>query len=63
MLQLTGIVWSGRGSINGLELNCMEKHSKEFLVAPGHSVEIESDVTAETDLIVFSVFPLAHKCV
>ena len=52
-----GIVWSGVGRINGLELDCHRESYKEFLVTPHHSMTLEN-TSDTTDLIVFTVFPL-----
>ena len=56
-LIFAGIVWSGKGKLNGLDVNCREKLHREFLVTPHHLLELEN--TSDThDLIVFTVFPL-----
>ena len=56
-----GIVWSGRGSINGQQLDSESQDYREFLVTPGHSMELCNSSSPTTDLIVFSVFPLTHS--
>lgn len=56
---IAGIVWSGEGSLNGQQLDCRSRDCKEFLVTPGHSVQLCNSSTT-IDLMVFAVFPLTH---
>lgn len=51
-----GIVWSGEGLVNGLQLDCKEKEKKEFLVCPNSPVVYEN-TSQDRDLLVFTVFP------
>lgn len=53
-----GIVWSGVGSINNQQLDAQSQEQREFLVTPGHSMQL-LNTSSNTDLIIFSVFPLA----
>ena len=54
-----GIVWSGEGSLNGQQLDCRSRDCKEFLLAPGHPMQLCNSSTT-TELMVFAVFPLTH---
>lgn len=51
-----GIVWSGKGSINGNALDASDNTQKEFLVVPNTLVFLES--TGPVSLYIFTVFPL-----
>lgn len=55
-----GIVWSGKGNVNGLGVDCQDQQRKEFLVTPNRLVEFEN-TSEKQDLIVFTVFPLLVK--
>lgn len=57
MRPFAGIVWSGEGTINELPLSHSEKGRREFLVTPGHKVEL-CNISSELDLFVFTVFPM-----
>ena len=52
-----GIVWSGAGTINDQPLETQSQDRQEFLVTPGHSMQL-SNTSSHTELMVFSVFPL-----
>jgi len=45
--------------VNGLKLNCVEKGCQEFLVTPHHGMLLEN-TSLSSDLMVFTVFPLAQ---
>ena len=51
-----GIVWSGAGTLNGLELNAEKSDSREFLVTPGHSAAF-SVSKGGSMLLIYCVFP------
>ena len=51
-----GVVWSGKGKINGNNLNCSFLEEKEFLVTPNTKVEIKN--TSDTPLLIYTVFPI-----
>ncbi len=52
----SGIVWSGKGTINGNQVNVDIKEQKEFLVMPGNSVDIKN--TGNEPLLIYTVFPI-----
>ncbi|GEM_PF-297952 len=54
-----GIVWSGKGTINGNILNVDNEESKEFLVTPNTKVEIKNK--SNTPLIIYTVFPIKKE--
>jgi len=51
-----GIVWSGKGSINGNVVDWSSEIGREFLVVPDTLVFLEC--TSEVPLYIFTVFPL-----
>lgn len=51
-----GIVWSGKGMINGNFLNVGHELQKEFLVTPNREVRIKN--TGEDVLRIYTVFPI-----
>lgn len=52
----TGIVWSGKGVINGNLLDASRKEQKEFFVSPNTEVKIKNEERQK--LIIFTVFPI-----
>lgn len=54
-----GMVWSGRGLINGNALNVDNKKAKEFLVVPGTEATIYND--GSHSLLIYTVFPFKTK--
>jgi hypothetical protein len=55
-----GIVWSGKGSVNGNEVDVNKPLQKEFLVVPA-TTQLEIASTGDTRLILFLMFPFAIK--
>lgn len=54
-----GIVWSGKGMLNGNEINVMNNARKEFLVTPKTEVIIKN--TGTIPLLIYTVFPIDEK--
>ncbi len=54
-----GIVWSGKGILNGNEINVMNNAKKEFLVTPKTGVMIKN--TGTIPLLIYTVFPIDEK--
>ena len=52
-----GIVWSGAGYLNGLEINSANNHKREFLITPNTEVILENTNPSQ-QLIVFVIFPM-----
>ena len=51
------IIWSGAGTVNGLEtISCSDGHD-EFLVTPKHNVTFANQ-SAHQSLIILSVYPI-----
>lgn len=51
-----GIVWSGSGLLNGMEINCTNNERKEFLVTPNSEAQFEN--SGSFQLIIFIIFPM-----
>jgi len=51
-----GIVWSGKGTINGNPLDVASDTAKEFLVVPNTQVEVAN--SGDVNIYIFTVFPL-----
>eukprot|EP00036_Acanthoecidae_sp_10tr_P013983 CAMPEP_0206287296 /NCGR_PEP_ID=MMETSP0106_2-20121207/1035_1 /ASSEMBLY_ACC=CAM_ASM_000206 /TAXON_ID=81532 /ORGANISM="Acanthoeca-like sp., Strain 10tr" /LENGTH=408 /DNA_ID=CAMNT_0053717829 /DNA_START=88 /DNA_END=1312 /DNA_ORIENTATION=+ len=51
-----GIVWSGRGTLNGSDLNVEILEEREFLVVPGHAATFEN--SGDTVLLVYTAWPI-----
>jgi len=51
-----GIVWSGKGSLNGQPLDVAELSAREFLVTPGHAAAFEN--TGADPLLIYSAWPI-----
>jgi len=54
-----GIVWSGRGLLNGNSIDVDNKERKEFLVVPDITITIKN--TGETPLLIYTVFPMQNQ--
>jgi D-glycero-beta-D-manno-heptose 1-phosphate adenylyltransferase len=54
-----GIVWSGRGTLNGNPIDVNDNERKELLVTPNTEVVIEN--TGTTPLLIYTVFPIDQK--
>lgn len=52
-----GIVWTGEGTINGLNVGVDKKERREFLITPNSNIEIINTST-QLDLMIFTVFPM-----
>jgi hypothetical protein len=52
-----GIIWSGEGTINGMQISVDSVERKEFLVTPNSPVEF-TNTSDDKDLFVFTVFPM-----
>lgn len=53
-----GIVWSGKGLLNGNQIDANNKERKEFLVVPNTTITITN--TGETPLMIYTVFPIQN---
>jgi len=51
-----GIVWSGSGLLNGMDINCNNNKRREFLVTPNSEVQFENNGSLQ--LIIFVIFPM-----
>ena len=51
-----GIVWSGSGLLNGMEINCENNERREFLVTPNSQAQFGN--TSSLQLIIFVIFPM-----
>ena len=51
-----GIVWSGSGLLNGMEINCNINERREFLITPNSDAHFEN--TGTLQLIIFVIFPM-----
>ena len=51
-----GIVWSGSGLLNGMEINCDNNERREFLVTPNNEAQFENNGSLQ--LIIFVIFPM-----
>jgi hypothetical protein len=54
-----GIVWSGKGSVNGAVLDVATLDQREFLVVPGHAAAFEN--TGGTTLLVYTAWPIVSR--
>jgi hypothetical protein len=54
-----GIVWSGKGSVNGAVLDVATLDQREFLVVPGHAAAFEN--TGDTTLLVYTAWPIVSR--
>ena len=54
-----GIVWSGRGRVNGNPVDVNEENRNEFLIKSGTDIIVEND--SDEELIVFLFFPYQKK--
>jgi len=57
-LPFAGIVWSGKGKINGNELDVSNPIKNEILVTPNTEVTIENN--GNNDLLIYCVFPIKN---
>lgn len=51
-----GIVWSGSGLLNGMDINCNNNEKREFLVTPNSEIQFENHGSLQ--LIIFVIFPM-----
>lgn len=51
-----GIVWSGSGLLNGIEIKCNNNERREFLVTPNSEAQFENNGLFQ--LIIFVIFPM-----
>ena len=56
MRPFAGIVWSGSGLLNGMEINHNSNERREFLVTPNSKVEFKNNGSLQ--LIIFVIFPM-----
>ena len=51
-----GIVWSGSGLLNGIEIKCNNNERREFLVTPNSETQFKNNGSFQ--LIIFVIFPM-----